>query len=42
MLIYDIIVVDFDVLFDFGVVSFVMDFNSTLKASNLYYFLHLI
>jgi len=38
MLIYDIILDDFDVLFDFVVLSFVMDFSWILKASNLLLF----
>jgi len=38
MLIYEIILVDFDVLFDFVVLSFVMDFSWILKASYLLLF----
>lgn len=38
MLIYDIILVDFDVLFDFVVMSFVIYFSLILKASNLLLF----
>lgn len=34
MLIYDIILVDFDDLFDFVVMLFVMDFRRISKASN--------
>lgn len=38
MIIYEIILVDFDVLFDFVVLSFVMDFSWILKASYLLLF----
>lgn len=39
MLIYDIILVDFDVLFDFVVMLFVVYFSLILRASNLLLFI---